>query len=203
MEWKFGVTAASDEVGQVGSTFLHLKLVVDKGFSAQATVGESESAGGGSAGKARVLEDVYMELTLPQVTRCTTAESKATPDDRTEISISHSNLPSLLFSSTTSWLTWRKRRRMSISSRLSTCFFQGFGALLMNCSDELSRNAEKSFLGMTLVLKPLCQRWRAPAHSYLLLSPISVLKKLKMEHAKTISCKQFCITNHCTHKSKS
>ena len=46
MEWKFGVTAASDELGQVGSTFLHMKLVVDKGNGLR--------------------EDVFMELTLPQ-----------------------------------------------------------------------------------------------------------------------------------------
>jgi COMM domain containing 7 len=46
MEWKFGVTAASDELSQVGSTFLHMKLVVDKGEGKR--------------------EDVFMELTLPQ-----------------------------------------------------------------------------------------------------------------------------------------
>ena len=40
------VTAASDELGQVGSTFLHMKLVVDKGRGER--------------------EDVFMELTLPQ-----------------------------------------------------------------------------------------------------------------------------------------
>jgi hypothetical protein len=78
MEWKFGVTAASDEVGQVGSTFLHLKLVVDKGFAnnaqqspnASSSSSSSEAAGAGTdegRAKARVLEDVYMELTLPQV----------------------------------------------------------------------------------------------------------------------------------------
>jgi len=81
MEWKFGVTAASDEVGQVGSTFLHLKLVVDKGFANNAqqqqqqqsptsSSSSSEAAGAGTdegRAKARVLEDVYMELTLPQV----------------------------------------------------------------------------------------------------------------------------------------
>lgn len=77
MEWKFGVTAASDEVGQVGSTFLHLKLVVDKGFANNAQQSpnaslssSSEAAGAGTdegRAKARVLEDVYMELTLPQV----------------------------------------------------------------------------------------------------------------------------------------
>ena len=46
MEWKFGVTAASDEVAQVGSTFLHLKLVVDRGNGQR--------------------EDIFMELSLPQ-----------------------------------------------------------------------------------------------------------------------------------------
>lgn len=45
MEWKFGVTAASNELAQVGSTFLHLKLVIDKGGHR---------------------EDVFVELTLPQ-----------------------------------------------------------------------------------------------------------------------------------------
>jgi len=46
MEWKFGVAAASSELSKVGSTFLQLKLVLDKG------------------GQNR--ENVYMELTLPQ-----------------------------------------------------------------------------------------------------------------------------------------
>ncbi|XP_060627803.2 COMM domain-containing protein 7 [Anolis sagrei] len=45
MEWKFGVTAGSSELGKVGSIFLQLKLVVKKGNR---------------------LEPVYMELTLPQ-----------------------------------------------------------------------------------------------------------------------------------------
>ncbi|XP_013786500.1 COMM domain-containing protein 7-like [Limulus polyphemus] len=31
MEWKFGVTAASSEINQVGNTFLQMKLVIDKG----------------------------------------------------------------------------------------------------------------------------------------------------------------------------
>jgi hypothetical protein len=46
MEWKFGVTASSSDLKAVGSTFLQLKLVIDKG--------------------AGVTEDVHMELTLPQ-----------------------------------------------------------------------------------------------------------------------------------------
>jgi hypothetical protein len=46
MEWKFGVTASSSDLKAVGSTFLQLKLVIDKG--------------GGET------EDVHMELTLPQ-----------------------------------------------------------------------------------------------------------------------------------------
>uniref|UniRef100_A0A8C6V9P3 COMM domain containing 7 n=1 Tax=Naja naja TaxID=35670 RepID=A0A8C6V9P3_NAJNA len=45
MEWKFGVTAGSSELGKVGSIFLQLKLVVKKGSR---------------------LEPVYLELTLPQ-----------------------------------------------------------------------------------------------------------------------------------------
>ncbi|XP_013409245.1 COMM domain-containing protein 7-like [Lingula anatina] len=45
MEWKFGVTAASSELNQVGNTFIQLKLVVNKGNKT---------------------ENVYMELTLPQ-----------------------------------------------------------------------------------------------------------------------------------------
>ncbi|XP_038069398.1 COMM domain-containing protein 7-like [Patiria miniata] len=45
MEWKFGVTAASSELQQVGSTFLQMKLVVNKGNKT---------------------ENVYMELSLPQ-----------------------------------------------------------------------------------------------------------------------------------------
>mmetsp|Transcript_48897 Transcript_48897/g.72653 ORF Transcript_48897/g.72653 Transcript_48897/m.72653 type:complete len:208 (-) Transcript_48897:73-696(-) len=35
MQWKFGVTAASDEMRRVGSTFLQLKLTVGKGESKQ------------------------------------------------------------------------------------------------------------------------------------------------------------------------
>lgn len=46
MEWKFGVTSASDEVDKVGSTFLNLKLVIDKSSSQR--------------------EDVFMELSLQQ-----------------------------------------------------------------------------------------------------------------------------------------
>jgi COMM domain containing 7 len=48
MDWKFGVTASSDDVENVGNTFLQLKLVIDKG-----------KGGGGT-------ETVYMELSLPQ-----------------------------------------------------------------------------------------------------------------------------------------
>jgi len=45
MEWKFGVTAASSQMSKVGSTFLQMKLVINKGHAT---------------------ENVYMELTLPQ-----------------------------------------------------------------------------------------------------------------------------------------
>ncbi|ELT88652.1 hypothetical protein CAPTEDRAFT_226635 [Capitella teleta] len=45
MEWKFGVTASSSEVNKLGSTFLQLKLVINKGNK---------------------VENMYMELTLPQ-----------------------------------------------------------------------------------------------------------------------------------------
>eukprot|EP01112_Ceratiomyxa_fruticulosa_P009445 TRINITY_DN2459_c0_g2_i6.p1 TRINITY_DN2459_c0_g2~~TRINITY_DN2459_c0_g2_i6.p1 ORF type:complete len:201 (+),score=46.18 TRINITY_DN2459_c0_g2_i6:164-766(+) len=46
MEWRFGVATASDELKKVGSTFLQLKLVLDKGNNQK--------------------ENVHMELTLPQ-----------------------------------------------------------------------------------------------------------------------------------------
>ncbi|KYQ91020.1 COMM domain-containing protein 7 [Tieghemostelium lacteum] len=46
MQWRFGVTVASSSDKQQGSTFLQLKLVLDKGDNAK--------------------EDVHMELTLPQ-----------------------------------------------------------------------------------------------------------------------------------------
>lgn len=46
MSWRFGVTTASDELQKVGSTFLQLKLVLDKGNDQK--------------------ENVHMELTLPQ-----------------------------------------------------------------------------------------------------------------------------------------
>eukprot|EP00743_Colponemidia_sp_Colp-15_P001066 GILK01001177.1.p1 GENE.GILK01001177.1~~GILK01001177.1.p1 ORF type:complete len:197 (-),score=35.13 GILK01001177.1:789-1379(-) len=45
MEWRFGVTSANSDLEQVGSTFLQLKLVLDKGSHR---------------------ENVFMELTLPQ-----------------------------------------------------------------------------------------------------------------------------------------
>jgi len=45
MQWKFGVTASSDDAAQLGSTFLQLKLVTAMGDG---------------------LETSYMELTLPQ-----------------------------------------------------------------------------------------------------------------------------------------
>ncbi|XP_072735461.1 COMM domain-containing protein 7 isoform X3 [Ciconia boyciana] len=45
MEWKFGVTAGSSELEKVGSIFLQLKLVIKKGTQ---------------------MENVYIELTLPQ-----------------------------------------------------------------------------------------------------------------------------------------
>ena len=47
MEWKFGVTASSDEMEQVGATFLQLRMCINKGE-------------GGAP------EVVTMEMTLPQ-----------------------------------------------------------------------------------------------------------------------------------------
>lgn len=46
LDWRFGVTAGTDSLRQAGSTFLQLKLVLDKGNNK--------------------LESVFMELTLPQ-----------------------------------------------------------------------------------------------------------------------------------------
>jgi len=46
MEWKFGVTASSSELNQVGTCFLQIKLVIDRGNNK--------------------LENVLMELSLPQ-----------------------------------------------------------------------------------------------------------------------------------------
>jgi len=45
MEWKFGVTASTNELGHVGTTFLQLKLKIAKGDE---------------------IENVHLELTLPQ-----------------------------------------------------------------------------------------------------------------------------------------
>ena len=45
MEWKFGVTASSDDAAQLGTTFLQLKLVTEKGADTETS---------------------YMELSLPQ-----------------------------------------------------------------------------------------------------------------------------------------
>ncbi len=49
MEWKFGVTAATNEMEKVGTTFLQIKFVIEKGD------GESSEQ-----------ESVYMELSLQQ-----------------------------------------------------------------------------------------------------------------------------------------
>lgn len=57
MDWRFGVTAASSELSQVGSTFLQLKLTVDKGNN--------------------VREDVFMELSLDQFFRFLVEMEKA------------------------------------------------------------------------------------------------------------------------------
>jgi len=46
MEWKFGVTASNSDLGKVRSSYLQLKLVVDKGNN--------------------TTENIHMELTLPQ-----------------------------------------------------------------------------------------------------------------------------------------
>ena len=45
LEWKFGVTASTDELGRVGSTFLQLKFTIAKGDT---------------------IENVHLELTLSQ-----------------------------------------------------------------------------------------------------------------------------------------
>lgn len=45
LDWRFGVTAASSEVKEVGATYLQLKLTLDRGDG---------------------LRDVFVELTLPQ-----------------------------------------------------------------------------------------------------------------------------------------
>ena len=50
MEWKFGVTSATDEMERVGTTFLQIKFVIAKGDDEE----NSET------------ESVYMELSLQQ-----------------------------------------------------------------------------------------------------------------------------------------
>lgn len=46
VDWKFGVTASTDEADKVGTSYLHLKLTVE----------DSE----------KKLKHVYLEMTLPQ-----------------------------------------------------------------------------------------------------------------------------------------
>lgn len=46
MEWRFGITVANKELHNVGSTFLQVKLTLDKGNNQN--------------------DEVFMELTLPQ-----------------------------------------------------------------------------------------------------------------------------------------
>ena len=50
MEWKFGVTSATDEMERVGTTFLQIKFVIAKGDDEE----NSET------------ESIYMELSLQQ-----------------------------------------------------------------------------------------------------------------------------------------
>ena len=59
MEWKFGVTASSDDLESVGIPFLQMKLVINKGGSS----GSSDTTG---ANNSNGTETVFMELTLPQ-----------------------------------------------------------------------------------------------------------------------------------------
>ena len=65
MEWKFGVTASSNDLESVGNTFLQLKLVINKGGRE-----EQDAEGDNSSNKKNTSIDnkeiVYMELTLPQ-----------------------------------------------------------------------------------------------------------------------------------------
>lgn len=49
MEWKFGVTAATDEMDRVGTTFLQIKFVIAKGDEENSDT-----------------ESIYMELSLQQ-----------------------------------------------------------------------------------------------------------------------------------------
>eukprot|EP00943_MAST-04B_sp_MAST-4B-sp1_P002134 g2134.t1 len=60
MEWKFGVTASSNDLESVGNTFLQLKLVINKGGSG------AKDEDGKSNSSANDKEVIYMELTLPQ-----------------------------------------------------------------------------------------------------------------------------------------
>ncbi|KAH0619327.1 hypothetical protein JD844_019334 [Phrynosoma platyrhinos] len=65
MEWKFGVTAGSSELGKVGSIFFQLKLVVKKGNRMEPVymvVDDREF--GGNGGDDPVF--LPLELTLPQ-----------------------------------------------------------------------------------------------------------------------------------------
>lgn len=43
MEWRFGVTASNEEVSHCGSSFLQLKLLLDKGNNKTQTVHMGES----------------------------------------------------------------------------------------------------------------------------------------------------------------
>ena len=60
MEWKFGVTASSNDLESVGNTFLQLKLVINKGGHGGDKDDKDDSNNNNNK------EVVYMELTLPQ-----------------------------------------------------------------------------------------------------------------------------------------
>ena len=59
MDWKFGVTASSDDLESVGIPFLQMKLVINKG-------GRSGSSNTTDENNSNGTETVFMELTLPQ-----------------------------------------------------------------------------------------------------------------------------------------
>jgi hypothetical protein len=68
LEWKFGVTASTDDMASVGATFLQMKLVIDRGNGQVSCVCVGELRGhiAKLTCVAAQRENVYMEMTLDQ-----------------------------------------------------------------------------------------------------------------------------------------
>jgi hypothetical protein len=63
MEWKFGVTASSDDEMQVGASFLQMKLVIDRGSGKVQSMNKQAKP---ALTRTRQYEHCFMEVSLEQ-----------------------------------------------------------------------------------------------------------------------------------------